>query len=310
MMYPILIKVRYEALPTLLRSRQLWLHILFSVFVNWIVAPLVMTALAWAFLPDRAALREGLILVGVARCIAMVLVWTDLARGDGDYCAILVAVNSLLQLVLFAPFTVFYVGIVARSEATIDVDYSLVARSVGVFLGIPLAAAITTRFLVLHIVCRGDLDRWHRGFVRWVAPWSLLGLLFTILILFAQQGANVVHQIAAVARVAAPLVVYFVAVFAATVTACRRWGRWSYQITVTQSLTAASNNFELAIAVAVAVFGPQSEQALAATVGPLVEVPVLLALVEVVKWMGRRWEWQPTPDAEAGASGGRGERTK
>lgn len=304
MMYPILIKVRYESLPALLRLRELWLQILFSVIVNWIIAPLFMVGLAWAFLPDRPELREGLILVGVARCIAMVLIWTDLAGGDSDYCAMLVAFNSMLQIVLFAPLAVFYIRVVSHSKSAVPIDYAVVAKSVAVFLGIPLGAAVITRFVLLFWVFGGNLERWNRNFVRWVAPWSLIGLLFTILVLFASQSRNVVGKITSVLRVCAPLIVYFLVIFSATVTACRVLGRggkrkrWDYGKTVTQGLTAASNNFELAIAVAVACYGAGSEQALAATVGPLVEVPVLLLLVEVMKYLRGRLGWDDDSDIE------------
>lgn len=311
MMYPILIKVRYEALPRLLKLRDLWLHIAFSIIINWIVAPLFMLALAWAFLPDRNELREGLILVGVARCIAMVLIWTDLAKGDGDYCALLVAVNSLLQIVLFAPLAVFFINVVSRSNDDVSISYAVVAKSVAVFLGIPLAAAVVTRAIVLFGIFRGDTDKWNRHFVRWVSPFSLLGLLFTIAILFASQSKNVVGKITSVLRVCAPLIVYFLAIFLFVIWLCRVLGRgspekrrrWGYGKTATQSLTAASNNFELAIAVAVACYGAESEQALAATVGPLVEVPVLLALVEGMKWVGGRWGWEGDEgERDAGAA--------
>lgn len=300
MMYPILIKVRYELLPSLLRQRQLYHQLALSIVLNWIVAPLLMLALSWAFLPDRPALREGLILVGVARCIAMVLIWTDLAGGDMDYCAMLVAVNSLLQIVLFAPLAVFFIRVVSRSENTVPIDYSTVAQSVAAFLGIPLAAAILTRAVVLSWICGGNTKKYNRNFVRWVSPLSLLGLLFTIIVLFAAQSKNVVSKITSVLRVCAPLLVYFVAVFIGTVwvclwlrkkTAAKEEGSWGYGVMCAQSLTAASNNFELAIAVAVVCYGVDSEQALAATVGPLVEVPVLLALVEALKWGRKRWGW-------------------
>lgn len=288
MMYPILLKVRYESLPSILHHRDLWRHLLFSCIINWIIAPLLMVALAWACLPDKPELREGLILVGIARCIAMVLVWTQLAAGDNEYCALLVAANSLLQIVLFAPLAVFYIRVV--SHGTVAVDYETVAISVAVFLGIPLGAAVLTRFIVRGLIFKNNEERWQRYFVRWVAPWSLIGLLFTIIVLFASQARNIADKVVEVVRVAVPLLVYFVLIFAA-VLIWARWRRWGYGKSVTQCLTAASNNFELAIAVAVACYGVSSEQALAATVGPLIEVPVLLALVEVMKWTGRKWNW-------------------
>ncbi|KAK3937061.1 sodium bile acid symporter family-domain-containing protein [Diplogelasinospora grovesii] len=288
MMYPILCKVQYERLHDVFRTRQIWIQLGFSILVNWIVAPLIMLALSWAFLPDKEELRQGLILVGIARCIAMVLIWNNLAGGDGDYCAILVAVNSLLQIVLFAPVALLFIRVFSPNGAEIDVSYSTVATSVGVFLGIPLGAAILTRFALLRFF---GLKFYHNVFLRFAAPWSLIGLLYTIIVLFASQGAQVVHQIVSVVRVAAPLIVYFAVIFFTTLVACHKLG-FRYEFSVTQSFTAASNNFELAIAVAVASFGANSDQALAATVGPLIEVPVLLALVYVVRWYARRRGWK------------------
>lgn len=286
MMYPILCKVRFETLHLLLRSRALWVQILVSFLLNWIVAPLFMVGLAWAFLPDRPDLREGLIFVGIARCIAMVLIWTELAQGDGEYCAVLVAFNSLLQIVLFAPLAVFYVQVVSRGAET-RVSYRGVAQSVGVFLGIPLGAAVVTRLGLRRVV--GE-RRYQCRFLRYVAPLSLLGLLYTIVVLFASQGKHVVGQITDVLRVCAPLLVYFLVLFTSTIWFCWKMG-FGYQVSCTQGFTAASNNFELAIAVVVAVYGASSGQALASTVGPLIEVPVLVALVYVLRWVRERWQW-------------------
>ncbi|KAL2049724.1 hypothetical protein ABVK25_010065 [Lepraria finkii] len=288
MMYPILCKVRFETVHLAFRKKDIWVQIAFSVFVNWIVAPLLMLGLSWAFLPDKEGLREGLILVGLARCIAMVLIWTGLAGGDNEYCAILVAVNSVLQMVLYAPLAILFISIIGRSGDTINVSYETVATSVAVFLGIPLGAAIVTRFSIRNFVS----PEWYdKTFLKFVNPWSLVGLLFTILVLFASQGHQVVHQIVSVVRVAAPLVVYFATVFFFILLVTHKLG-FGYKLSATQSLTAASNNFELAIAVAVATFGANSDQALASTVGPLIEVPVLLALVYVVKWIGEKRGWE------------------
>lgn len=191
-------------------------------------------------------------------------------------------------MVLYAPLAVFFIQIIGGDTTTLAISYSSVATSVAVFLGIPLGAAILTRLVV----------RWLAGpawysqiFLKWLAPWSLIGLLYTILVLFASQGHQVVHQIVSVVRVAAPLIVYFVVIFFFTLLVTHRLG-FGYKLGATQSFTAASNNFELAIAVAVATFGSDSDQALAATVGPLIEVPVLIGLVYVVKWIGRRWDWK------------------
>lgn len=309
MMYPILCKVRFETLHLLLREKELWRQIAISFVLNWIIAPLLMTALAWAFLPDRQELRDGLIFVGVARCIAMVLIWTDLAGGDSDYCAVLVAFNSILQIVLFAPMAVFYVRVVSHDPAdydsksgahaflvhlwarlTVFLDdlYTDAATSVAVFLGIPLAAAIITRLGLRPLL--GEHNYQHR-FIRYIAPFSLLGLIYVIIVLFASQGAHVVNQITSVLRVCAPLVVYFLVIFPFTAWMMWRAG-FGYKVSCTQSFTAASNNFELAIAVVTSVYGAGSEQALAATVGPLIEVPVLVALVYVIRWFKRRWGWK------------------
>ncbi|KAK4673319.1 arsenicals resistance [Podospora pseudopauciseta] len=289
MMYPILCKVKYESLHKVFQEKEVWVQLAFSIVVNWVVAPLFMLALSWAFLPDEEGLRQGLILVGVARCIAMVLIWNNLANGSSDYCAILVAVNSLLQIVLFAPLSLLFIRVFdPKSTTAISISYSTVATSVGIFLGIPLAAAIMTRFALLFLT---SPDFYNKKFIPVISPLSLIGLLYTILVLFASQGKQVVHQIVSVVRVSAPLIVYFTVIFFATLFACRRLG-YRYEFGVTQSFTAASNNFELAIAVAVAAFGAESDQALAATVGPLIEVPVLLGLVYGVRWVVKRRGWE------------------
>jgi len=232
-----------------------------------------------------------------------VLVWNDLAGGDGDYCAILVAFNSILQMVLYAPFAIFYINVVKSPNSDTDditVSYSVVAQSVAVFLGIsppsnllltltgiPLAAAAATRLILLRIL---GADRYRRRFINYISPLSLIGLLFTIIILFASQGRNVVNQIILVLRVSAPLICYFAIIFLSTLLICRQLN-FEYRFASVQSFTAASNNFELAIAVAIATFGANSNQALAATVGPLIEVPVLLGLVYLMRVLRKRWKW-------------------
>ncbi|GJC95978.1 arsenical-resistance protein [Colletotrichum higginsianum] len=258
MMYPILCKVRFESLHQVFAHREIWRQIAFSVFINWIVAPFL-----------------------------MVLIWNALAGGDAEYCAILVAINSILQMVLYAPMAIFFISIISGDSAAQEISYSTVATSVAVFLGIPLGAAIITRFLVRRLAS----PRWFDVvFMRFLSPWSLIGLLYTILILFASQGRQVVQQIVSVARVAAPLIVYFTVIFFLTLWLSRRAG-FNYSLSATQSFTAASNNFELAIAVAVASFGPDSQQALASTVGPLIEVPVLIGLVYLVRLVAKRWHF-------------------
>jgi ACR3 family arsenite transporter len=220
--------------------------------------------------------------------VQQVLVWNTLAGGDGEYCAILVALNSTLQMVLFAQLAVFFIKIVSHSKSAISISYSTVAQSVAVFLGIPLGAAIVTRFALRKAIS----PTWYeKKFLKYISPFSLLGLLFTLLILFASQGKQVIHQIVSVVRVAAPLIVYFGVIFFIVLFITLRLG-FGYRLGYTQSFTAASNNFELAIAVAVATFGIDSDQALAATVGPLIEVPVLLGLVYLVKWLGPKRGWK------------------
>jgi ACR3 family arsenite transporter len=191
-------------------------------------------------------------------------------------------------MVLFAPLAVFFIKVISHSSGTVSLSYSTAAKSVAVFLGIPLGAAIVTRFSLRKLAGPRFYDQ---TFLRWISPWSLIGLLFTIIVLFASQGERVVHQIVSVVRVGAPLIVYFAIVFFTTLLVTRRLG-FGYKLATTQSFTAASNNFELAIAVAVATFGANSDQALAATVGPLIEVPVLIALVYVVKWIAKRIGWK------------------
>lgn len=213
------------------------------------------------------------------------LIWNGLAGGDNEYCAILVAINSILQIIIFAPLAVFFIRIISGENGGNEISYEVVATSVAVFLGIPLAAAIITRFTLRMTA---GPDWYERVFVRYTTPLSLLGLLYTILVLFASQGRQVVHQIVSVVRVAAPLLVYFVSIFFITLLIAHRLG-FKYSFAVTQSFTASSNNFELAIAVAVATFGPDSDQALASTVGPLIEVPVLLGLVYAMRFIQKRW---------------------
>jgi arsenite transporter len=195
--------------------------------------------------------------------------------------------NSVLQMVLYAPLATLFVKVISGASNSTSVSYQTVATSVAVFLGIPLGAAIVTRFGIRAI----NAQWYEKTFLKWVAPWSLIGLLYTILILFASQGHQVVHQIVSVVRVAAPLIVYFLIIFSFTIVVTRKL-RFGYKLMATQSFTAASNNFELAIAVAVATFGADSDQALATTVGPLIEVPVLISLVYIIKWVATRQGWE------------------
>ncbi|KAK6449510.1 hypothetical protein FP744_10005760 [Trichoderma asperellum] len=244
----------------------------------WIFLAMAVGIILGNFVPSMSpALEKG----------TFVLIWNALAGGNNDYCAILVAVNSILQMVLFAPLAIFFIRVISHEDVG-SISYSVVATSVAAFLGIPLGAAVITRFTLRFLAGPAWYDR---VFIRFASPWSLIGLLYTILVLFAAQGHQVVHQVVSVIRVAAPLIVYFAIVFFTTVSICRMLG-FEYQFLVTQSFTAASNNFELAIAVAVATFGPNSDQALASTVGPLIEVPVLLGLVYALRWIAARWAWK------------------
>ncbi|KAI0823730.1 arsenical-resistance protein ACR3 [Trametes gibbosa] len=313
MMWPILTKVRYEALPAQLPTRRMLLHVLLSIALNWLVAPFVMLALAWAALPDLPTYRAGVIMVGLARCIAMVMVWNELARGDAEYCAVLVVINSVLQIALYAPFALLFVNVLGGGgglHGTIHVSYGDVAISVLIYLGIPLAAGVITRFTVLRLTSRAFLET---RFLPAFAPLALLGLLYTIVVMFAYQGHHIVHNLGPVFRVFVPLIVYFVIMWSATFVLVWRFALrerrstageriraplWSYEMAVVQSFTAASNNFELAIAVTIAVYGVGSDQALAATIGPLVEVPVLLALTWLALYLHRKLSWA----LEAGGS--------
>lgn len=274
MMYPVLCKVRYEVLLKMIRTGGLARNLVLSLVLNWLVGPALMTGLAWACLPDLEEYRSGVILVGIARCIAMVLIWNDLAKGDAQLCAILVAVNSIMQLVLYTPLSLFYLKVVSRSEG-IDVTTWEIARSVLLFLGVPLVAGVITRYSLRYSLGR----RWYdTKFIPFIAPWALIGLLYTIFVLFSVQASQVVNNVGDVARVAVPMLLYFSIVFFSSVGICR-YLAIPYSEAVTQSFTASSNNFELAIAVAVGSFGIDSKEALAATIGPLIEVPVLLSLV-------------------------------
>lgn len=284
MMYPVLCKVRYELVGKMVTSWESGRNILLSMFMNWIIGPALMTGLAWATLPDLPGYRAGVILVGIARCIAMVLIWNDLAKGDDQLCAVLVAVNSILQIIFYTPLALFYLKVVSRGEG-IDVNTWDVAKSVLLFLGVPLAAGIITTFSLR----RAFGNRWYQDkFIPFIGPWALIGLLYTIFVMFSIQADHIISHIGQVVRVAIPLLLYFGIVFFSSITACR-FLKIPYSQSVTQSFTASSNNFELAIAVAIGSFGIDSEQALAATIGPLIEVPVLLLLVYVVLALKTKW---------------------
>ncbi len=281
MMYPVLAKVRYTEVGSVTADRGL---MVLSLILNWVVGPAVMFALAWLFLPDLPEYRTGLIIVGLARCIAMVLIWNDLACGDREAAAVLVAINSVFQVIAFAALAWFYLQVLPSwlGLSTTSVEFSTwsIALSVMVFLGVPLVAGAFSRWYGER--SRGR-DWYETVFIPRVGPWALYGLLFTITVLFALQGDAITRQPSDVARIAVPLVVYFLTVFIGSLLAARAVGM-DYPRATTVAFTAAGNNFELAIAVAIGTFGVRSGQALAGVVGPLIEVPVLVALVYVSLW--------------------------
>ncbi|KAJ3209242.1 hypothetical protein HDU67_006304 [Dinochytrium kinnereticum] len=293
MMYPVLCKVKYERLPTLLKSKSTVNILSMSLLLNVIVAPLIMTALAWMTLPDLPNHRTGIILVGVARCIAMVLIWNQLAGGDAEWCAILVAVNAILQLLLFGPTAYFLCVIVGKGDPSYRIDLWLITRSVLIFLGIPLLAGVVTRVVLRFVMgwrWKGAAKWYDETFLKFIGPTSLLGLLFTIVVMFALQGERIVKDFTSVLRVSVPLLLYFTIVFSGTFLLCLYFTRTPHALAVTQSFTAAGNNFELAIAVAVASYGIDSKEALATVIGPLIEVPVLLGLVHLAVAVKGRYD--------------------
>ncbi|MGW2405777.1 ACR3 family arsenite efflux transporter [Streptomyces sp. NPDC001739] len=284
MMYPVLAKVRYDRLDTVTRDRRLLLP---SLLLNWIVGPAVMFALAWLFLPDLPEYRTGLIIVGLARCIAMVIIWNDLACGDREAAAVLVALNSVFQVIAFSALGWFYLSVLpgwlGLEQAGLDVSVGEIARSVLTFLGIPLAAGYLTRRIGEKVKGRA----WYETkLIPRIGPFALYGLLFTIVVLFALQGDAITTQPLDVARIALPLLVYFALMWAGSMALGRATGL-NYSRATTLAFTAAGNNFELAIAVAIATFGATSGQALAGVVGPLIEVPVLIGLVHVALYARR-----------------------
>jgi ACR3 family arsenite transporter len=286
MMYPVLAKVRYGELHSVTGDRKLLLS---SLVINWLIGPAVMFALAWLLLPDLPEYRTGLIIVGLARCIAMVLIWNDLSCGDREAAAVLVAINSVFQIVAFAALGYFYLellpGWLGLEQSALQVSIWTIARSVLIFLGIPLLAGFLTRRFGER--ARGR-DWYESTLLPKIGPIALYGLLFTIVVLFALQGDALTRQPWDVARIALPLIAYFAIMFGGSFLLGHKLGL-GYPRTATLSFTAAGNNFELAIAVCIGVFGVTSGQALAGVVGPLIEVPVLVALVYVALWARRRF---------------------